>query len=87
MAVYKFHTICLSERYINSTIPSNNNKLEISMCNLVCYDNPSNKKVILSVPITKIIQFGSNSDRKKKYNFIPTYRLQSPRQDEFPTFL
>lgn len=66
MAVYKFHTICLSERYINSTIPSNNNKLEISRNNLVCYDNPSNKKVILSVPITKIIQFGSNSDRKKK---------------------
>ena len=44
ISVYKFDIICLSETYLNSKIPSDDENLEIPGYNLVGEDHPSNSK-------------------------------------------
>ena len=42
ISVHKFDIICLSETYLNSKIPSDDENLEIAGYNLVREDHPSN---------------------------------------------
>ena len=42
IAVHKFDVICISETYLDSSTPSDNNNLEISGYTLVCSDHSSN---------------------------------------------
>ena len=44
ISVHKFDIICLSETYLNSEIPSDDQNLEIPGHNLVREDHPSNSK-------------------------------------------
>ena len=44
IAIYKFDIICISETYLDSSTPSDDNNLEISGYNLVHSDHPSNNK-------------------------------------------
>ena len=43
-AIHKFDIICLSETYLDSSIPTNNDNLDIDGYNLLCSDHPSNAK-------------------------------------------
>ena len=43
-ATYKFDITCLSETYLGSSIPTNNDNLDIDGCNLARSDHPSNIK-------------------------------------------
>ena len=43
-AIHKFDTICSSETYLDSSIPINNDNLDIDGYNLVDSDHPSNTK-------------------------------------------
>ena len=43
-SVHKFDIICLSETYLNSETPSDDENLEIAGYNLVIEDHPSNSK-------------------------------------------
>ena len=42
-AIRKFDIICLSETYLDSSIPNNNDNLYIYRCNLVHSDHPLNR--------------------------------------------
>ena len=42
--IYKFDIICLSENYLDSSIPTNNGNLAVDGYNLVRSDHPSNIK-------------------------------------------
>ena len=44
VSVHKYDIICLSETYLNSEIPSDDENLEIPGYNLVRKDQPSNRK-------------------------------------------
>ena len=44
IAIHKFDIICISETYLDSSPPSDNNNLEISGHTLVRSDHPSNNK-------------------------------------------
>ena len=44
MSVHKFDIICLSETYLDSTVPLDNDNLVISGYNLIRSDHPSNPK-------------------------------------------
>ena len=44
MAVHKFDVICISETYLDSSIPSNDSNLEILGYTLICSDHSSNNK-------------------------------------------
>ena len=43
-AIHQFNIICISETYLDSSTPSDDNNLEISGYNLVCSDHPSKNK-------------------------------------------
>ena len=42
--MFKYDFICISEKYLDSTISSDNNNLNISGYNLIRADHPSNSK-------------------------------------------
>ena len=44
ISINKIDIICLSETYLDSSIPSNDENLELPGYNLVCADNPTNTK-------------------------------------------
>ena len=44
IAIHKFDIICISERYLDSSTPSDDSCLEISGYTLVRTDHPSNNK-------------------------------------------
>ena len=44
LVIHKFDIICLSETYLDSSIPTNNENLDIYGYNLVCSDHASNTK-------------------------------------------
>ena len=92
--------ICLSETYLDSTIQSDNNNLEIPRYNLVRSDHPSNNKrggvciyYKASLPLRVIdicflqecIIFEMMIDGKQ-CNFVALYRSTSKDQDEFDFF-
>ena len=43
-AVYKFDVICLSETYVDATVASDDENLEVTNCHLVRSDHPANTK-------------------------------------------
>ena len=45
ITIYNYDVICLSERYLDSSIPSDDENLEIRSYNLIRADHPSNSKL------------------------------------------
>ena len=101
ISVHKFDIICLSETYLNSEIPSNDENLEIAGYNLVREDHPSNSKrggvcvyYKSSLPFRVInVEYLHESISfelrigGKCCKFSCLYRSPSQTQDEFETFL
>ena len=101
MSVHKFDIIWLSETYLNSEIPSDNENVEIPGYNLVREDHPSNSKhggvcvyykssLPLRVINVKYLQESISFELRigsKCCRFSCLYRSPSQTQDEFETFL
>ena len=101
ISVHKFDIICLSETYLNSEIPSDDENLEISGYDLVGEDHPSNSKrggVCFSyksslpfrvINVKYLQEFISFELRigGKCCRFSCLYRSPSKMQDELETFL
>ena len=100
-AVHKYDIICLSETCLNSSIPYNDDNLEIPGYNLICADHLSedkhggvciyNKNTLpLKVLDIHILHECINFEIKienKVCNFIVLYRLPSQSQDAFESFI
>ena len=100
-SVHKFDIICLSETYLNSETPSDDENLEIAGYNLVREDHPSNSKrggvcvyYKSSLPFrvinVKYLQESISFELRiagKCCKFSCLYRFSSQTQDEFETFL
>ena len=97
---YKIDIICLSETYLDSTIQSDNDNLEIPVYNLVHSDRPSNnaggivciyykaslpRGVIGIYFLQECITFEVMIG-DKQFNFVALYRSPSQKQDEFDSF-
>ena len=101
IAVHKFDAICLSETYLDSTIASDDENLEITGYNLVRSDHPANIKrggVYLCYKIClplkpldiKCVNECINFElkiRDKLCTFVALYRSPSQSQDNFETFI
>ena len=100
-AIHKFHIICLSETYPDSSTTSDDDDLKISGYNLTRSDHPSNNKRdgvciyyknflplrLLSIQyLQECINFKLNIG-VKICNFISLYRSPSQTQDEFEKFI
>ena len=100
-AVYKFDVICLPETYLDSTVASNEENLEITGYNLVRSDRPANTKhggvclyykTCLSLRVLDIqylnecINFELNIG-DKLCTFVALYRSPSQSLDKFETFI
>ena len=100
ISVHKFDIICLSETYLDSTVPLDDVNLVISRYNLIRSDHPSNTKhggvclyynnyLPLRVLNISYLKECLNLELKigdKSCNFIALYRSQSQSQDDFETF-
>ena len=100
MSVHKFDIICLSETYLDSTVPLDDENLVISGYNLIRSDHPSNTKrggvclyyknyLPLRVLNISYLKECLNFELKigdKSCNFIALYRSPSQSQDDFETF-
>ena len=100
ISVHKFDIICLSETYLDSTVPLDDVSLVISGYNLIRSDYPSNTKRggvclyyknYLPLRVLNIIYLKEclNYEVKindKSCNFISLYRSPSQSQDDFETF-
>ena len=51
LTVHKFDIICLSEVYLDSSTPFDDDNLEISDYNLICSDNPSINTCVFILPL------------------------------------
>ena len=99
ISVHNFDIICLSETYINSEIPSDDENLEIPGYNLVREDHPSKRggvcvyyKSSLPFRVINVKYFQESISfelriRGKCCRFSCLYRSPSQTQDEFETFL
>ena len=100
-AVHKYDIICLSETYLNSSIPYDDDNLEIPGYNLIRADHPSENKrggvciyykntLPLKVLDIHILQECINFEIKienKLCNFIVLHRWSSQSQDTFESFI
>ena len=100
ISVHKFDIICLSETYLDSTVPLDDDNLVISGYNLIRSDHPSNTKrggvclyyknyLPLRVLNISYLKECLNFELKigdKSCNFIALYRSPSQSQDDFETF-
>ena len=99
-SLHKFDIICLSETYLDSNTPLNDDNLEISGYTLVRSDHPSNTKrggVCLyyknNLPL-RVINIGYLNEcltleltvGDKTCNFVVLYSSPSHSQDKFETF-
>ena len=98
MSVHKFGIICLSEKYIDSSI--DDESLEISGCYLIRPDHPSNKRrggiciyyknfFPLKVTGIRLLEECIAFDLiliNKLCSFVALYRSPSQSQDDFATF-
>ena len=98
--LHKFDIVCLSETYLDSTIPNDDDKLPVPGYTLICSDHPSNTKrggvcMYYKSPLPlRIINIGYlheylSSDVQigdKICNFVALYRSPSQSQDDFETF-
>ena len=100
ITAHKMDIICLSETYLDSTIQSDNDNLEIPGYNLVRSDHPSNNKrggvciyYKASLPL-RVIDICFLQEciifevmiGDKQCNFVALYRSPSQDQDEFDSF-
>ena len=100
MSVHKFDIICLSETYLDSTVPLDNDNLVISGYNLIRSDHPSNTKRggvclyyknylplrVLNISYSKQCLNFELKSGDKSGTFIALYRSPSQSQDDFETF-
>ena len=100
ISVHKFDIICLSETYLDSTVPLDDVNLVISGYNFIRSDHPSNTKrggvclyyknyLPLRVLNISYLKECLNFELKigdKSCNFIALYRSPSQSQDDFETF-
>ena len=100
ISVHKFDIICLSETYLDSTVPLDDDNLVISGYNLIRSDHPSNTKrggvclycknyLPLRVLNISYLKECLNFELKisdKSCTFIALYRSPSQSQDDFETF-
>ena len=100
MTIHKFDIICLSETYLDSSIPFDDSNLEISGYNLIRSDHPSNNKrggvcicyknfLPLRVYDINLLDECINSELKigeKLCRFVVLYRSPSQTQDDFLSF-
>ena len=98
MSVHKFGIICLSEKYVDSSI--DDESLEISGCYLIRSDHPSNKRrggiciyyknfFPLKVTGIRLLEECIAFDLiliNKLCSFVALYRSPSQSQDDFATF-
>ena len=99
--LHKFDVICLSETYLDSTTPNDDDKLQISGYTFIRSDHPSNAKrdgVCIcyksSLPL-RVINIGYLHEclsfvlqiGDKICNFVALYRSPSQSQDDFETFV
>ena len=95
ISVNKLDVISLSKTYLDSSIPSDDDNLELPGCNLVHTDNPTNTKrgSVNSLPL-KLIDIQFLNERinfeirigGKLCSFLCLYRSPSQTQDTFETF-
>ena len=100
ISINKTDIICLSETYLDSSIPSDDDNQELPGYNLVCADNPTNTKkgsvciyYHISLPLKVIdiqflnqcINFEIRIDGKL-CSFLCLYRSLSQTRDIFETF-
>ena len=100
MSVHKFDIICISETYLDSTVPLDNDNLVISGYNLIRSDHPSNTKRggaclyyknylplrVLNISYLKQCLNFELQIGDKSGTFIALYRSPSQSQDDFETF-
>ena len=100
-AVHKCDIICLSKTYLNSSIPYDDDNLEIPGCNLIRVDHPSEDKrggvciywkhtLPLKVLDIDILQECINCEIKRENklcNFIVLHSSPSQAQDTFESFI
>ena len=100
-AVHEYDIICLSETYLNSSIPYDDETLEIPGHNLICANHPFEEKCVgvciyykntlhLKVLDVRILQecitLEINTENKL-CNVIVLYRTSSQSQDTFESFI
>ena len=95
ITVHKFDITCISETYLDSSTPSDENNLEISGHTFVRSDNPSNNKtggVCIYYKSFLYVQYLQESIcfelkiGNKTCNFLSLDRSPSQSQDDFETF-
>ena len=99
MTVHKSEIICLSQAYLDSSIPFGDNNLEISGYNLTRSDHPSNikrwgvciyhNKFSLRVPDISLLDECINFELKvgdKLCRFVALYKSPSQTEDDFLSF-
>ena len=100
IAIHKLDIICISETYLDSSTPSDDNNWEISEYTLVCSDHPSKNKrsgvciyyknflpfrIVNVQYLQESICFEFNIG-DKTCNFLSHYRSPIQSQDGFETF-
>ena len=98
--LHEFDIICLSETYLDSTAPNNDDKLQISGYTLIRSDHPSNTKrggvciYYKSSLLLRVINIGYLHEYlsfelqigDKICEFVALYKSPSQSQDNFETF-
>ena len=98
---HRFHTICLSETFLDSSIPTNYDRLNMKGYKLIRTDNPSNSKrggvgiyykEFLAVHPVEVKNLNECvlfevSIKKERGYVVSLYRSPSQTQDEFDIFL
>ena len=94
MTIHKFDIICLSETYLDSSIPVHDNNLEISGYKLTRSDHLSSKrggvciyyKNFLSLKVCDVSLLDECIKFELKIGFVALYRCPSQTQDDFLLF-
>ena len=87
IATHKFDIICISETYLDSSTPSDDNNLEISGYTLVRSDHLSNNKRDGVCIYYKFLHFYTCYQYlQETCNFSSLYRSPSQIQEDFETY-
>ena len=100
-AIYKYDFICLSETYLDSSIPSDHVSLELEGYNLVRAEHPNNVKRggvciyykeslpvrVINLPYLQEALLLELNDQNKKIIISSLYRSPSQNSEEFGSFL
>ena len=100
-AMYIYDFICLSEIYLDSSIPSDHVFSDLEGCKLVCADHPNNVKrdgvciyykqslpvKLINLPFLQEVLLLELNDQNKKIMVSCLYRSPSQNSGEFESFL